>query len=145
MLGPYGVGQSRVRYAVPRGSTWWSEGGCRAFPTRVVLHRHTTNFTPVFWSISLPGSKNEMYTAVCLNDVAHFPNLQGKGGVLESLLHLSGAKGAEIPAFASGVAVGKLFCELSEFFGGSVDLRPITSEDVDSFGLRTGDFGLGRG
>ena len=85
-----------------------------------------------------------MDTAVGVNDFAHFSNFQGKGGIFERLLHLSGAKEAEIPTFASGAAVRILCCELAEFFMGSVDLRLITSEDVDSFRLRTGDFGLGR-
>ena len=76
-----------------------------------------------------------MDTAVGLNDLAHFSNLQRKGGVFERLLHLSGAKGAEIPTFASRAAVRKLCCKLSEFFGGSVDFRLITSEDVDGFSL----------
>ena len=76
-----------------------------------------------------------MDTTVGINDVAHFSNIQGKGGIFEGFLHLSGAKGAEIPTFASRAAVRKLCCELSELFGGSVDLRLVTSEDVDSFGL----------
>ena len=83
-----------------------------------------------------------MNTAVGLDDVAHFSNLQCKGGIFERLLHLSRAKGAKIPTFAGRAAVRKLSCELSEFFRGSADLRLKISEGVDSVSLRTGYFGL---
>jgi len=85
-----------------------------------------------------------MDTTVGLDDIAHFSDLQGKGSIFEWFLHLSGAKVTEIPAFASRVAVRELFCELSKFLVGSVDLGFVTSEDLDSFCLGTGDFGLGR-
>ena len=85
-----------------------------------------------------------MDTAVGLNDIAHFSNLQGEGGIFEWLLHLSRAKGTEIPTFASRAAVRELFCELGEFLVGSIDLSFVILEDLNSFVLRTGDFGLGR-
>lgn len=84
-----------------------------------------------------------MDTAVGLDDIAHFSDLQGESSIFEWLLHLFGAKGTEIPAVASGAAVRELFCELGEFFVGSVDLSFVTSEYLNSFSLRTGDFGLG--
>jgi len=85
-----------------------------------------------------------MDTTVSLDDIAHFSDLQGKGSIFEWFLHLSGAKFTEIPAFASRVAVRGVFCELSEFIVGSVDLGFVTSEDLDSFSLGTGDFCLRR-
>ena len=76
-----------------------------------------------------------MDAAVGLDDVAHFPDLQGKGGIFERFLHLPGSKDTEIPAFAGGAAVGELFCELGELLVGSIDLGLVSSEDLDGFGL----------
>lgn len=104
-------------------------------------YRHTANFTCSV--TSLPSSENEMHTAVGLNDITHFSDLQGKGCLFEWLLHLSGAEGTEIPAIASRATVRELFCELGEFLRGSVDLSVVTFEDLNSFGLGTGYFGLG--
>ena len=76
-----------------------------------------------------------MDTAVGLDDVAHFSNLQGEGGVFEWLLHLSGTKDTKIPAFASRAAVRELCCELGELVVGSVDLGLISFENINCFGL----------
>jgi len=84
-----------------------------------------------------------MNTAVGLNDITHFSDLQGEGGLFEWLLHLSRTEGAEIPVIASRAAVREFFCEVGEFLGGSVDLSLVTFEDLNSFGLGTGYFGLG--
>ena len=46
-----------------------------------------------------------MDTTIGLDDVTHFSNLQGEGGVFERLLHLSGTKNTKIPAFASRATV----------------------------------------
>jgi len=83
-----------------------------------------------------------MDTAVGLNDIAHLSDLQGEGGIFEWFLHLFRAEGAEIPTIASRAAVRELCCELGELLVGSVDLSFVTFEDLDSFGLRTGYFGL---
>ena len=93
---------------------------------------------------SLLCSENEMDTTVGLDDIAHFSDLQGEGGVFEWLLHLSGAKWTEIAAFARRTAVRELFCELGKFIVGSVNLSLVILEDLNGFGLRTGYFGLGR-
>jgi len=85
-----------------------------------------------------------MDTAVGLNDIAHLSNLQGEGGIFEWFLHLPRAEGTEIPTFASRAAVRGLCCELGELLVGSVDLSFVTLKDLDSFGLRTGYFGLGQ-
>ena len=76
-----------------------------------------------------------MNTAVGLDDIAHFSDLQGKSGVFEWLLHLSSPKDAKIPAFPSRTAVGELFCELAKLLVGPVDLGLISSENLNSFGL----------
>jgi len=54
---------------------------------------------------SLLGSKNEMDTAIGLDDATHFSDLQGEGGIFERLLHLSCTKNTKIPALASRAAV----------------------------------------
>ena len=84
-----------------------------------------------------------MDTAVCLDDIAHFSDLQGKGGVFEWLLHLAGAKVTEVPTLAGRATVRELLCELGKFLVGSVDLGFVILEELDGFGLRTGYFGLG--
>jgi len=81
-----------------------------------------------------------MDTTIGLDDTAHFSDLQGEGSVFEWLLHLLGAKDTEVPAFAGGATVRKLFCELGEFLAGSVDLGLVSLEDFNGFGLRTGYF-----
>ena len=68
--------------------------------------------------MSLLGSKNDMKATVGLNYIAHVSDFQGEGGVLERLLHLSGAKWTKIPAFASRAAVRVLFCKLGKFLLG---------------------------
>ena len=76
-----------------------------------------------------------MDAAIGLDDVAHFSDLQGEGGIFERLLHLSSTKNTKIPAFASRAAVGVLFCELCELVVGSVDLGLVSLEDLNRLGL----------
>ena len=76
-----------------------------------------------------------MDTAVGLDNIAHFSDLQGEGGVFKWLLHLSGTKNTEVPALFSRATVREIFCEFAEFLVGSVDLGLISSEDLDSVGL----------
>lgn len=84
---------------------------------------------------SLPSTKNEMDTAISLDDIAHFSYLQGKGGIFEWLLHLPGTKDAEVPAFLSRAAVREFLCELGKFLVRSVDLSFVVSKELNSFGL----------
>lgn len=51
------------------------------------------------------GSKDEVDSALSLNDITHFSNLQSKGSIFERLLHLSRAKDTEVPTFAGGATV----------------------------------------
>jgi len=76
-----------------------------------------------------------MDTTIGLDNVTHFPDLQGEGGIFERLLHLSSTKNTKIPAFASRAAVRELFCELGELVVRSVDLGLVSSEDFNRFGL----------
>jgi len=112
-------------------------------PSRALQMYCTATITLLFWE-SLLSSENEMDTAVGLNDIAHLSDPQGEGSIFEWLLHLSRAEGTEIPTFASRAAVREICCELGEFLVGSVDLIFVTLEDLDSFGLRAGYFGLGQ-
>jgi len=76
-----------------------------------------------------------MDAAVGLDDVAHFSDLQGEGGIFERFLHLPSTEDPKIPVFASRAAVGELFCELGKLFVGSVDLGLVSLEDLNRFGL----------
>jgi hypothetical protein len=46
-----------------------------------------------------------MNAALGLDDIAHFSDFQGKGGVLEWFLHLPGPKETKVSSLASGAAV----------------------------------------
>lgn len=48
---------------------------------------------------------NQVQAASRLDDTAHLPRLQAKGGVLKFLLHVALAKVAQVAAFAGGGAV----------------------------------------
>ena len=83
-----------------------------------------------------------MNAAVRLDNITYFSDFQSESGIFKWLLHLPRTKNPEIPTFASGTAVRELLRKLGEFLMGTVDLSLVTSEDFDSFGLRTRYIGL---
>ena len=132
------VGWDRSSERIQRGIQSYTErssqhGGLRAVAYTIDIQ--TTSILHFRSELSLPGSKNEMDTAVGLDDIAHFSNLQGKGGFFKRPLHLPGTKFTEISAFLSRAAVREFFCELGEFIVGPVDLGLISLEDLNRFGL----------
>ena len=83
-----------------------------------------------------------MDTAISLDNVTHFPNLEVQCRFFEWSLHLTFLEDAEISAFACGGAIGILAGKLCEFLGRAIDLGTITFENLDGLLLGTSDIRL---
>jgi len=81
-------------------------------------------------------------TAVSLDNVTHFSNLEMQRRFFEWSLHLTFLEDAQIPAFTCRGAVRILAGKLCEFLGRAIDLGLKILEDFDGLLLGTSDIGL---
>lgn len=80
-------------------------------------------------------SQNDVHTAVCADDIAELPNLQGKRGVFKRLLHLALREGSEIPLLGMRRAIGMETRQFFERLDRGAKLGLIFSENLSSLFL----------
>jgi hypothetical protein len=89
----------------------------------------------------LLGTKDNVGSAVSLNNIADLSNKEGTGSILEGLHHLSGAKGTQIATVTVGAAVATTDSLIAELNLTCLDVFEDGGQLGDSGGL--GDLGGG--